>query len=155
MGDETEKMTLEEIQQYSHRIVKITITNANTQSSYDFVTIKISGDTFDVHSDETVRFGLNKNPSGQEWLAHQESEDDYFLRIPNQLDSEMYIYAHIFPSSLYEYEDDQQIFSIYDFSDFTKNNPVDQWYKRPYDLQIRGHGYEMLLTEDKKPFVPY
>ena len=153
MGDETEKMTLEEIQQYSHRIVKITITNANTQSSYDFVTIKISGDTFDVHSDETVRFGLNKNPSGQEWLAHQESEDDYFLRIPNQLDSEMYIYAHIFPSSLYEYEDDQQIFSIYDFSDFTKNNPVDQWYKRPYDLQIRGHGYEMLLTEDKKPLI--
>ena len=76
---------------------------------------------FDKETNEIIRFSTTENPKPTEWLEHQSAENDYFLRIPNVLDSVTHIYAHFFPATLYDYEEDTQIFSIYDFSDFIKH----------------------------------
>ena len=105
-------MDISEIKQYTHKIIKIKLTNNNTITTYEYVTIKIH---LTKEQNETIRFSIEENSN---WIEHQSYEDDYFLRIPNITPSVSYIYAHYFPADLYTYEEDTQIFSIYDFSDF-------------------------------------
>ena len=118
-------MNLSDIQQYSHKIIKIDITNNNKKTSYNYTTIKINFGQLNKETNEIIRFSTTENPKPTEWLEHQSAENDYFLRIPNVLDSVTHIYAHFFPATLYDYEEDTQIFSIYDFSDFIKNGQLD------------------------------
>lgn len=156
-------MELSEIQQYSHKIIKIRILNTNTKTSYSHVTVKINFKEVGKETNEVVRFSTTENPSPSEWIEHQSSDNDFFLRIPNQTPSIQYVYAHFFPASLYDYTEDTQIFSIYDFSDFIKVGqldedgnpmyPVNKWNGTEYPLQITSYGYEMLLGNDNKPLI--
>lgn len=148
-------MELSQIQQYSHKIIKVTISNSNTKSSYDYVTVKVH---LDKNTNETIRFSLTKTPTAGEWLDHQSFDGDYFLRIPNKLYNEedhgkTDIYAHFFPSELYDYTEIDEIFSVYDFSDFTKDIQTNQWDGMEYPLQINSYGYEMLIGYDNKPLI--
>ena len=140
-------MDISEIKQYTHKIIKIKLTNNNTITTYEYVTIKIH---LTKEQNETIRFSIEENSN---WIEHQSYEDDYFLRIPNITPSVSYIYAHYFPADLYTYEEDTQIFSIYDFSDFFKEHPTDQWYNEEYPLQITSYGYEMMLGDENKPYI--
>ena len=140
-------MELYEIKQYSHKIIEIKIENKNTKSSFSHVTVKIH---LEKEQNETIRFSLDKN---ENFLEHQSNGNDYFLRIPNITPSITTIYAHFFPSELYHYTEDQNIFSIYDFSDFFKEAPKDQWYGNDYPLQINSYGYEMVLGDENKPLI--
>ena len=79
-------MELSQIQQYSHKIVKVTINNKNQKSSYDYVTVKVH---LDRETNETIRFSLTKTPAPHEWFEHQSFDNDYFLRIPNKLSKKM------------------------------------------------------------------
>lgn len=156
-------MNLSDIQQYSHKIIKIDITNNNKKTSYNYTTIKINFGQLNKETNEIIRFSTTENPKPTEWLEHQSAENDYFLRIPNVLNSVTHIYAHFFPATLYDYEEDTQIFSIYDFSDFIKNGQLDEdnnpqyprnkWDNMEYPLQITSYGYEMLLGYDNKPLI--
>ena len=140
-------MDISEVSQYSHKIHKIAIENKNTDSSCEYVTIKIH---LEKEQNEVIRFSYEEN---SKWIEHQSNENDYFLRIPNITPSITYIYAHFLPADLYSYTEDQHIFSIYDFSDFFKDAPKEQFYGYSYPLQINSHGYEMLLGDDNKPLV--
>ena len=148
-------MDLSEIKQYSHKIIKINITNNNSKSSYGEVTIKVH---LEKETNETIRFSLTKNPSPKEWINHQSIGDDYFLVIKNVLAQNnnpgiTEIYAHYFPSELYDYTEDTEICSVYDFSDFTKDTTYNQWDGMEYPLQIKSYGYEMVLGYDNKPLI--
>ena len=148
-------MELSQIQQYSHKIVKINVTNKNQKSSYDYVTIKIH---LDRETNETIRFSLTKTPTASQWFEHQSFDGDYFLRIPNKLSDGKTpniteIYAHYFPSDLYDYTEVDEIFSVYDFSDFIKDTQTNQWDGMEYPLQINSYGYEMLVGYDNKPLI--
>ena len=55
-------MELSQIQQYSHKIVKVTINNKNQKSSYDYVTVKVH---LDRETNETIR------QSGTYWIGKQ------------------------------------------------------------------------------------
>lgn len=153
-------MDLSEIQQYSHKIIKVSITNTNQKTSYDKVTVKVH---LDRETNDTIRFSLTESPTIDEWLPHQAFDNDYFLRIPNITPSVTEVYAHYFPSELYDYTEDEEIFSVYDFSDFIKNGqpdetnnpqyPVNQWDGMEYPLQITSYGYEMLVGYDNKPLI--
>lgn len=148
-------MELSQIQQYSHKIIKVTISNKNQKSSYDYVTVKVH---LDRETNETIRFSLTKTPAPNEWFEHQSFDNDYFLRIPNKLsngkeDGITEIYAHYFPADLYDYTEANEIFSIYDFSDFIKDTQTNQWDGMEYPLQINSYGYEMLIGYDNKPLI--
>lgn len=143
-------MELSQIKQYSHKIVKVTITNENDKSSYDYATVKVH---LDKKTNETIRFSLTKTPTPSEWIAHQSFDGDYFLRIPNITHSITEVYAHFFPSELYNYTETEEIFSIYDFSDFIKDTQTNQWDGMEYPLQIDSYGYEMLIGYDNKPLI--
>lgn len=143
-------MELSEIKQYSHKIIKITVTNENNGSQYKYATIKVH---LDKETDETIRFSTTESPTETEWLPHQSFDDDYFLRIPNITPSITTIYAHFFPSELYDYIENEQIFSIYDFEDFFKSDVTNQWDNNRYPLQIESYGYDMVLGTDNKPLI--
>ena len=143
-------MELSQIQQYAHKIVKIIINNENTVSNYSYVTIKIH---LDRDTNETVRFSLTKNPKPKEWIAHQNVDNDFFIRIPNTLSDITEIYAHYFPASLYDYTSSEEVCSVYDFTDFEKDKAYNQWDGMQYPLQIKSYGYEMLVGDDNKPLV--
>lgn len=68
-------MDIEEIKQYTHKIVKIDIRNSNKKSAETHVTIKVH---LEKKSNETIRFSLTKNPSISEWIEHQSLGNDYF-----------------------------------------------------------------------------
>ena len=101
-------MLLSEILNYTHKIKKIEISNKNTDSLYQSIITKINLPT---NKDEIVRFSLNKK---SDFLNHQKKDNDYFLRIPNNLNKITTLYAHFFPKELYQYKEEQQIFSEYD-----------------------------------------
>ena len=69
-------MDLSEIQQYSHKIIKVSITNTNQKTSYDKVTVKVH---LDRETNDTIRFSLTESPTIDEWLPHQAFDNDYFL----------------------------------------------------------------------------
>lgn len=140
-------MDISEIKNYTHKIIKIKVTNNNIITAYEYITIKIH---LEKEQNETIRFSLEENGN---WIEHQSYDDDYFLRIPNITPSVTYLYAHYFPADIYNYEEDTQIFSIYDFSDFFQEHPTDQWYNEEYPLQITSYGYEMMLGDDNKPYI--
>lgn len=152
-------MDIEEIKQYTHKIVKIDIRNSNKKSAETHVTIKVH---LEKKSNETIRFSLTKNPSISEWIEHQSLGNDYFLRIDNKAYNgkpdnveyvSTYIYAHYFPASLYNYIEPHDIASVYNFADFIKDKRTNQWDGMEYPLQITSYGYEMLLGYENKPLI--
>lgn len=120
-------MDLEDIQQYSHKIKKIHIKNDNKNSQYQHITIKISID--DKKDNEIIRFSANEN---SDWLTHQSFDNDYFLEVPNNTGKTTTIYAHYFPSSLYDYLEDTQVFSVYDWSELLEETPISQYHNESY-----------------------
>ena len=122
-------MDLEEIQQYSHKIKKINIKNDNENSQYNFVTIKISIN--DKKDNEIIRFSAKEN---SEWLTHQSFDNDYFLEIPNHTKQTTTVYAHYFPSALYDYLEDEQVFSVYDWSELMETKPISQYNNQSYHI---------------------
>lgn len=122
-------MELDEIMQYSHKIKKIYIKNDNKASEFDSVIIKININ--DKKDNEIIRFSVQEY---SEWLNHQQSDNDYFLEIPNKLESTLTLYAHYFPVALYDYLDEQQIFSIYDWSELVEEMPISQYHNQTYHI---------------------
>ena len=107
-------MELNEIKQYQHKIKIINVHNNNIQSAYKFVVVKIN---LPSSNDETVRFSLEPN---DHFVEHQHISDtnDYYCDIPNYLDQTITLYAHFFPSDLYEYDTElDSLILIYDLQD--------------------------------------
>lgn len=107
-------MELNEIKQYQHKIKIINVHNNNKQSAYKFVVVKIN---LPSSNDETVRFSLEPN---DHFVEHQHISDtnDYYCDIPNYLDQTITLYAHFFPSDLYEYDTElDSLILIYDLQD--------------------------------------
>lgn len=132
-------MELDDIKQYSHKIKKIYINNKNKASQLDAVTIKIS--IKDKKDNEVIRFSTSENDG---WLAHQSFDNDYFLEIPNRMESITVLYAHYFPSSLYDYIEDQNIFSVYDWSELIEEIPISQYHNESYLI----NDGEVVIDED-------
>ncbi|MBO5476302.1 MAG: hypothetical protein J6A15_00925 [Clostridia bacterium] len=120
-------MELDEIKEYSHKIKKIHINNQNKVSQFDTVTIKIGID--DKKDNEIIRFSADEYSN---WLTHQSSDNDYFLEIPNVMNTVMTIYAHYFPTALYDYLEDQNIFSIYQWTELMDDIPISQYHNESY-----------------------
>lgn len=110
-------MELSEIKKYTHKINKIYVQNSNIISQYQNVIIKIHID--DKKNNEIIRFSLSYD---SDWLNHQELNDDYFLEIPNKLNDILILYVHYLPVALYDYLEEQQVFSIYNWNDIVNNN---------------------------------
>lgn len=126
-------MELDEIKQYSHKKKKIYIKNENKVSEYNTVIIKITLD--DKKDNEIIRFSADED---SKWLMHQSNDDDYFIEIPNKKESTTTIYAHYFPVSLYDFLEQQQIFSIYDFNELIENEPISQYHNESYHIDGDG-----------------
>ena len=91
-------MDLNEIKQYTHKVKTIQVTNKNKYSLYNNVVFKA---TILSSSDEVIRFSLDPNDN---FIDHQQVEDDYYCLIPNKLNDKIKLYVHFFPTDLYEYE---------------------------------------------------
>lgn len=100
-----------EINDYAHKIKKISIRNDNRESISEWVTFKIHLD--DVKDYETIRFSQEDGI----FLSHQSFDGDYFVYMPNNLNTITTIYAHYFIKDLYSYEEDTNIFFKYDLTD--------------------------------------
>lgn len=122
-------MELNDIRQYSHKIKKIYVKNQNTVSQHNSVIIKINID--DKKDDEIIRFSMNED---SEWLNHQSSDNDYFLEIPNKMNETITLYAHYFPVALYDYLEEEQIFSIYDWSELAPNASISHYHTQQYSI---------------------
>ena len=109
-------MDFDTIKQYTHKIKKIHIKNTNRYSLRSRIVLKVS---MNIKDTETVRFSLKEN---SEFIGHQQKDNDFFIRVPNNLvgydgkPTITTIYAHFFDKDLYQYEEHQQIFSEFDFS---------------------------------------
>lgn len=101
-------MLLDEIMRYSHKKIVITVKNDNISSLVDEVTLRVN---LNIEDDESIAFQIKDG----DWLSHQQIDNNFFILMPNNLNQNTIIYAYIFPKELYESEEDQQIFSIYDF----------------------------------------
>lgn len=115
-------MLLSEIINYTHKIKKIELKNDNKESLYKTIITKINLPTND---DEVVRFSLDEKSN---FIAHQKKDNDYFLRISNNLNNTTTLYAHFFPKELYTYTEQQQIFSEYDLRQL-HHPETDNYYK--------------------------
>ena len=149
-------MDLYTIKQYSHRIDKIIITNDNLYSLYSEIIFKVNLDDKHIQDNEIVRFSLEPNDN---FIQHQRFDNDYYFRIPNILkknandDNVIYVYAHYFPSDLYDYDEDAQLFSIYDFRELLDEHPIDHYYGDPYEVQINQEKYEWHVDEEGRLVV--
>ncbi len=133
-------MELDAIRQYAHRTDQIIITNDNLYSAYDEVvfTVNLNGR---YKNDEIVRFSLKPD---NDFLPHQRINDDYFFKIPNKvkstpgdIDNTICVYVHYFPSDLYEYNEDKEILSVYDFSKISEQEYQSNGYVHFVDLEGR------------------
>lgn len=142
--DEAIKMDLDEIKEFTHPIRKINIYNTNRYSLRKRIVLKVNPQK---KPDETVRFSLSRNGN---FIGHQQRGDDFFIRVPNNYigsgsDTNVTdngnvvittIYVHYFPKDLYEYTDDIQVFSEFDFYKIANvTQDIDQY-------QIRFKNYE-------------
>ena len=149
-------MSILEINKYSHEITKIDIHNDNLISDnddprYTMVTIKIN---IHKNQNEIIRFSTTIDGKNiNDWLPHQSNGNDYFLRIENKPNSIYTIYAHFFPAELYDYTENNNIVSIYDFADFFEENPTEQWSHQRYPIQIKSEGYDMTKCDFNKPLI--
>lgn len=140
-------MDLNTIKQYNHRIDKIIITNNNTYSLYSEVMFKVSFDNKYLSDDEVIRFSLEPN---DKFIPHQRFDNDYYFMIPNNLkktytvndDNIIFVYAHHFPNDLYEYEENEEIFSIYDFRELLEDHPHDQYFDEEYQKRVDSVNYK-------------
>ena len=115
-------MNITEVKQYNHKIGIIEITNNNSHSLYNYLITKIT--LKDVPSYNTIRFSYEPN---SQFIPHQQIDHDFFMQIPNQLNSTpLYIYVHYFLKELYEYEDDTIVHAL---TDFSKMNITSNHYK--------------------------
>lgn len=132
---------------YNHKIKKIIIHNRNTYSLMSEVITKIT--LADVTDNYTVRFSY-----GDEWLEHQNFDNDYYIRIPNVLKSDITIYAHYFSSDLYEYENSDEIYFNYNFQelyDFLETNQnegttIGQTGEE-YTIQTENNNYDYSIDD--------
>ncbi len=142
-------MEFSELIQCSHKIREIKVKNENKHSLFNHVVLKIHIDDNDIRDDETVVFSAEKN---DEFLAYQRSDNDFFCVIPNKINSISTIYAHFFPSDLYEYDESEIIFSIYDFAELFDKDRVD-FFGDPYDVQHDEELYESSIDEEGRLIV--
>ena len=149
-------MDLNTIKQYAHRIDKVIVTNNNLHSLYSKIIFKVHLDDKYMTEEETIRFSLEPNDN---FIEHQRFGNDFFLRIPNSLrainqqENIQYIYIHYFPSDLYEYEEDEQIFSVYDFRELLEDHPVDQYFGEEYEKTISKEQYDWHVDEEGRLVV--
>ena len=147
-------LELNDVIKYQHKIKKIAVTNNNTRSIFNEVVLKIS---IECEDNEIIRFSLEKD---NHFLVHQRIEDDYYCRIPNNLKDVTYIYAHFLPSDLYDYDEDDVIFSIYNFQEMFEENPTSHYHidnitglGEPYNITINKNRYEEQLDEEGRLIV--
>ena len=147
-------MNLSEVIAYQHKIKKIAVNNKNVRSAFTEVVAKF---TIDSADNETVRFSLEKN---DHFLVHQQIDNDYYCRIPNNLSDITYIYVHFLPSDLYDYTEDDVIFSIYNFAEIFEEHPTSSYYinsttneGEPYDIQVTRRRYEHSLDDEGRLIV--
>ena len=148
-------MDLNSIKQYNHKIDTIIVTNDNETSLYSEVVLKVNLDDKYVTDQDIIRFSLEPNDN---FIQHQRFDNDYYLRIPNTLkknniSGKTTLYVHYFPADLYEYEEDQEIFSIYDFRELLEDAPVDQYEGRPYAKYIHSAYYTHKVDEEGRLVV--
>ncbi len=151
-------MDLFSLKQYNHRIDKIIITNNNMYSLYSEIMFKVSFDDKYVSDNEVIRFSLEPN---DEFIGHQRFDNDYYFMIPNNLkktytvndDNIMYVYAHHFPRDLYEYEEDEQIFSVYDFRELLEEHPKDHYFDEEYETRVNGYDYKWHVDNEGRLIV--
>lgn len=132
-------MELSEVKQLTHRVVKIDIENKNFYSLYNYITQKIT--VSDVSEEEVIRFSLEENSN---FIQHQSYGSEYYIIIPNNLNSITSIYIHYFPAELYEYEEDQNIFWDFNFQTLLQEEPVNGW----------GNKYPVIKTINKYKMEP-
>lgn len=152
-------MEINEIKEFQHKKKIISVTNKNSYSLRQRIVLKISN--LDVQNDETIRFSLYEN-SG--FIGHQQKDGDYYIRVPNNLvgvDGQptiTFIYVHYFPSDLYTYTDDIQVFSEYDLSKLTTTDSnkyrLTFKNKKPYvqslfnDNTVKDPNYKNYIQSD-------
>lgn len=141
-------MDLAEIIQYSHKIKKVNIKNDNTNSQYTHVVIKIAIN--DKQDNEVIRFSMQEY---SDWINHQSNENDYFLRIPNRLESTITLFIHYFPVALYDYLEDQHIFSIYDWTEMVDQHPISVEGNISHFTPISQYNNKTYLINDGYAFV--
>lgn len=129
-------MELSEIKQLTHKIVKINLKNENFYSIFDYITQKIT--LTNVRDDEVIRFSLEENSN---FIQHQSFNNDYYIIIPNNLNSITEIYVHYFPSDLYEYEEDENISFNFDFTQLLQAEDG-----CTYITAADGHQYPVVKT---------
>lgn len=108
-------MELDEIKQYSHKILQININNKNnvSKSAYNEAALKITIETLD---NEVIRFSKQVNDG---FINHQHHGNDYYLMIDN-VQGLTVLYAHFFMKDLYDYEEQSNdLFFSYDFNNLT------------------------------------
>jgi hypothetical protein len=111
-------MFLSEIKEYNHKINKLEITNNNKASVNNYVIAKFTLDN--IPANTTVRFSFNEN---SDYIPHQQIGNDFFMQIPNELNSVSYIYVHYFLKELYTYDGDKIVHVNLDLNTlFNSNN---------------------------------
>ena len=143
-------MDLQEIKRYSHRIDKIIVTNNNLYSLFEEIIFKVSLNDLYISNNEIVRFSLEENDN---YIQHQRFDNDYYIRIPNKLNDVTYIYAHYFPSDLYTYDEDEEIFSVYDFNELKDIEPKDHYFNEPYTIEMDQEKYEWHIDNEGRLIV--
>lgn len=134
-------MLFEEYIEQSHKIIKITVTNKNTYSLMNEVVLRV---ILNLQDNEGIRFSLKEK---SDWLVHQQIGNNFFILIPNNLKQNTFIYGHIIPRDIYEYEEVQQIFSTYQFNELF-NHLEDSHGKQKYvscqPNQFDGTDYKII-----------
>jgi hypothetical protein len=104
-------MDITEVSKYNHKITKIQITNNNISSYYNYLIAKITLNN--VPSYYTIRFSYSQYG---DFIPHQQINNDFFMQIPNDLNTISYIYAHYFFKDLYQYDEDTIVHANLDLS---------------------------------------
>ena len=140
-------MEFSELMRCNHKVKKIKVNNENKHSLFNNVVLKIS--IPDIKNDETVMFSAEPNDN---FLAYQRSDNDFFCIIPNKLNSVSIIYAHFLPSDLYDYDETEMIFSIYNFAEIFDENRKD-FFGNPYTVTTKLDRYKASLDEEGRLIV--
>ena len=139
-------MDLNQIKQYNHKIKTVQIVNKNRYSLYDNVLVKINVSSRD---DEIVRFSLDPNDN---FVDHQQINDDYYCYIPNNLNSKTTVYIHFFPTDLYEYEMLEDLISEYDLKELIESATITS---NRYEQNFDEDGHLIVQSTDEKSVTHY
>lgn len=139
-------MDLDQIKQYSHKIKTIQVTNKNKHSLYNNVLVKINISSED---DEIIRFSLDPNDN---FIDHQQINNDYYCYIPNNLNSKTTLYAHFFPTDLYQYEMLEDLISEYDLKELIESATITS---NRYEQKFDEDGHLIVQSTDDKSVTHY